>query len=61
MSKWELGTQNYEGIAGTVAAIDYIASLSGGGENSGGGGSGGGGGGARRAAIESAWERQVYT
>ena len=26
-SRWELGTQNYEGIAGAAAAVDYIASL----------------------------------
>jgi selenocysteine lyase/cysteine desulfurase len=27
--KWMTGTQNHEGIAGTTAAIDYLASLSG--------------------------------
>ncbi|NBR06969.1 MAG: cysteine desulfurase-like protein [Planctomycetes bacterium] len=27
--KWMTGTQNHEGIAGTAAAIDYLASLSG--------------------------------
>jgi len=27
ISKWELGTQNYEGLAGTTAAIDYLATL----------------------------------
>lgn len=26
-SKWETGTKNHEGLAGTLAAIDYIASL----------------------------------
>ncbi len=28
--KFETGTQNHEGIAGTLAAVDYLASLSGG-------------------------------
>ncbi|EKX45509.1 hypothetical protein GUITHDRAFT_87086 [Guillardia theta CCMP2712] len=28
-SRWEMGTQNYEGIAGAAAAVSYIASLSG--------------------------------
>ena len=26
-NRWELGTQNYEGIAGTAAAILYLESL----------------------------------
>ncbi|MDJ0702963.1 MAG: cysteine desulfurase-like protein [Leptolyngbyaceae cyanobacterium MO_188.B28] len=26
-SRWEMGTQNHEGLAGTVAAIDYLADL----------------------------------
>lgn len=29
VSRWELGTLNFEGVAGTTAAIDYIAGLSG--------------------------------
>ncbi|MBD1582388.1 cysteine desulfurase-like protein [Pseudoalteromonas sp. S16_S37] len=28
-SRWETGTQSFEGLAGVIAAIDYIASLSG--------------------------------
>ncbi len=28
-SRWETGTQNHEGLAGVVAAVDYIASLGG--------------------------------
>ena len=27
MSKWELGTQNFEALAGATAAVDYLASL----------------------------------
>ena len=27
MSKWEVGTQNFEALAGTTAAVDYLASL----------------------------------
>eukprot|EP00928_Gymnodinium_smaydae_P095613 TRINITY_DN8258_c0_g1_i1.p1 TRINITY_DN8258_c0_g1~~TRINITY_DN8258_c0_g1_i1.p1 ORF type:complete len:740 (-),score=157.21 TRINITY_DN8258_c0_g1_i1:271-2490(-) len=27
MSRWELGTQNYEALAGVEAAVDYLASL----------------------------------
>eukprot|EP00930_Biecheleria_cincta_P039847 TRINITY_DN27349_c0_g1_i1.p1 TRINITY_DN27349_c0_g1~~TRINITY_DN27349_c0_g1_i1.p1 ORF type:complete len:736 (-),score=116.25 TRINITY_DN27349_c0_g1_i1:466-2673(-) len=27
MSRWELGTQNYEALAGVAAAVDYLASL----------------------------------
>ena len=27
ISKWEMGTPNYEAIAGTVAAVDYIAGI----------------------------------
>uniref|UniRef100_A0A7S1AS02 Aminotransferase class V domain-containing protein n=1 Tax=Noctiluca scintillans TaxID=2966 RepID=A0A7S1AS02_NOCSC len=27
LSRWEIGTQNYEALAGTTAAVDYLASL----------------------------------
>jgi len=27
VSKWEMGTQNYEGVAGAVAAMEYLAGL----------------------------------
>ena len=30
--RWESGTQNHEALAGTIAAIDYIAEVGGGGE-----------------------------
>ena len=28
ISKWEMGTQNYEGLVGSTAAVDYLASIS---------------------------------
>jgi cysteine desulfurase family protein (TIGR01976 family) len=40
--RWETGTQSHEALAGTIAAIDYIAEV--------------GGGGARRAAIRAGYE-----
>jgi cysteine desulfurase family protein (TIGR01976 family) len=43
--RWETGTQNHEAMAGTVAAIEYLADL----------GRDGGGGVSRRAAIEAAF------
>eukprot|EP00947_MAST-08B_sp_MAST-8B-sp1_P002519 g2519.t1 len=56
VSRWELGTQNFESVAGATAAIDYIASL-GGTAGAGGEGAAGAAGAGRRAAIARAWAR----
>ena len=48
ISKWEMGTLNYEGLAGVVAAVDYVASLGGGTDVAQSN---------RRDALEQAWQR----
>ncbi len=47
--RWETGTQSHEGIAGTLAAVDYLAGLGGGASAPGG----------RRAALARAFEQIV--
>ena len=53
ISKWELGTQNFEALAGVTAAIDYIASV---GARFGHGAAAEPGSSQRRAEIVAAWE-----
>ena len=60
ISKWEMGTQNYEGLVGSTAAVDYLASISEGRGVVRGGGGGGGEGEdeedvSRRGRIEAGW------
>jgi len=54
VSRWELGTLNYEGVAGTTAAINYLAGLGGGAASEGGAPAAGA---LRRAALARSWQR----